>query len=453
MKITVIGAGGVRTPLIVESILKRQERLGIDKLALMDIDGRRLDIIGALTAPLEENNKSKIEITRTTDPQIALDGADFVITTFRVGGIESRVIDERVPLKFGVLGQETTGPGGYAMGMRSIPVLLAYVDLAQRFCPDAWLINFANPAGMLTEALTKIGGWERAVGICDAPSSMQRVAAAVIRKPVDQVFLDYFGLNHLGWIRSVIHDRKNYLPELLKKIVDERRIPGLPFDPELIRALGMIPNEYLYYYYNDRQAVENIIRSGQTRGEQITKLNLELFSQLQEFMEVGRQQDMQSCYHRYLDQRGSTYMVSETGTAHEIEDDFQEAFEGEGYAGVALDLTEALTGVHPQTMILNIPNLGAINGMGESDVVEIPASVSAGSIRPLAVGEIPPHALGLMMEVKAYERLTIEAAVEGSYSKALLALTIHPLVRDHIVARKILDGYIAGHGKYFPVLS
>jgi len=458
MKITVIGAGGVRTPLIVESILKRQERLGIDKLALMDIDARRLDIIGALTAPLEANTKSRLEITRTIDSQTALDGADFVITTFRVGGIESRVIDERVPLKFGVLGQETTGPGGYAMGMRTIPVLLDYVDLARRLCPDAWLINFANPAGMLTEALTRVGGWERAVGICDAPSSMQRVAAAVIGKPADQVFLDYFGLNHLGWIRSIVHNFKNYLPDLIKMIFNGGQIPGLPFDPELIGALGMIPNEYLYYYYYDKQAVENITRSGQTRGEQISNLNLELFSQLQGLMEAGRQEDMQSCYHRYLDQRGSTYMVSETGTshegtAHELEDAFQQAFEGEGYAGVALDLMEALTGVHPRTMILNIPNMGAVHGMGEAEVVEIPASVSAGSIRPLAVGEIPTHAQGLMKEVKAYECLTIEAAVEGSYSKALLALTIHPLVRDHILARKILDGYIQQHGKYFPVLT
>lgn len=216
MKIAVIGAGGIRTPLIVESILKRQERLGVDKLALMDIDAGRLDIIGALTAHLETNRSSDIKITRTTDPQSALDGADFVITTFRVGGIESRVIDERVPLEIGVLGQETTGPGGFAMGMRSIPVLLSYADLARRLCPDAWLINFANPAGMLTEALTKIGGWDRAVGICDSPSSMQRVAAALIGKPPDEVYLDYFGLNHLGWIRSVIHNSKDYLPKSLK---------------------------------------------------------------------------------------------------------------------------------------------------------------------------------------------------------------------------------------------
>lgn len=452
MKIAILGAGGVRTPLIVESILKRQERLGIEKLALMDIDEGKLDIIGALTAPLEAE-KSGIEITRTTDPHLALEGSDFVITTFRVGGIESRVIDERVPLEYGILGQETTGPGGFAMGMRSIPVLLSYADLARRLCPDAWLINFANPAGMLTEALARTVRWERTVGICDAPTSMQRVAAAVIRKPYTEVFLDYFGLNHLGWIRSVLHQDKDYLPGLLKMIREGGQIPGLPFDPGLISALGMIPNEYLYYYYYDRHVVENIIASGQTRGEQITALNDRLFQKLQELFESGRQAEMQTCYHNYLGERGSTYMVRETGAPHQIEEELQQALVGEGYAGVALDLMEALTGTQPRTMILNIPNRGAIHGMDELDVVEIPASVSAGSIHPLAVGEIPDHSLGLMKQVKAYERLTIQAAVEGSYGKALLALTIHPLVRDHTIARKILDGYIQRHGKYFPKLK
>jgi 6-phospho-beta-glucosidase len=286
MKLTILGAGGVRTPLMVEALLRRQKRLNLDELALMDIDSGRLEVIGGLTHSLEA--KASFKITRTTNPRAALEGADYVITTFRVGGIESRIIDERVPLALGVIGQETTGPGGFAMGMRSIPVLLRYVEQMRAVCPDAWLINFANPAGMMAEAVHR-AGWKRAVGICDGPISILRVAAAVIGKPVEEVYLDYFGLNHLGWVRSVIHDTFDYLPQILGMIATAGSIPGLPFDPVLIQTLGMVPNEYLYYYYNDRQAVHNILAGEETRGEQITRLNKDLFARLTGLLATNRQ--------------------------------------------------------------------------------------------------------------------------------------------------------------------
>jgi 6-phospho-beta-glucosidase len=435
---------------MVESVIRRQERLGISELALMDIDANRMEIIGGVTAPLE--SRASFKITRTTDPKPALEGADYVITTFRVGGIESRVIDERVPLELGVLGQETTGPGGFAMGMRSIPVLLSYVKLMRELCPDAWLINFANPAGMMAESIRK-AGWTRAVGICDGPVSILRVAAAVIGKPVDEVYLDYFGLNHLGWVRSVVHNTHDYLPQILDMIQSAGAIAGLPFDPLLIRSLGMIPNEYLYYYYYDRQAVHNILQGEETRGEQITRLNRKLYGELRRLLDAGQLEEMTSSYQSYLNERGSTYMARETGQHHEVPEALLKALEGEGYAGVALDLIEGLTGDRPARMILNIPNEGAITGMDEADVVEIPAIVSKGFVKPLPAGAVPDLCLGLMKQVKAYERLTIAAATEGSYPKALLALTIHPLVRDGEIARKILDGYIQQHVQIFPRLN
>ncbi len=168
MKLAILGAAGVRTPLVLKSIAAFRSQIGLTELALMDIDGERLDLIAALSAPLEHGNDLRFSITRTTDARAALGGADFVITTFRVGGTESRVIDERVPLNHGVLGQETTGPGGFAMAMRTIPVLFDYIQLMREVCPNAWLINFANPAGLLAEAITRVAGWRRAVGICDA---------------------------------------------------------------------------------------------------------------------------------------------------------------------------------------------------------------------------------------------------------------------------------------------
>ncbi len=453
-KVAVLGAGGVRAPLIVQAMARRQARLGLGELALMDIDAERLDIIGALLAPLEQAGLG-FRIVRTLDPDEALDGADFVITTFRVGGIASRVVDERVPLRYGVLGQETTGPGGFAMAIRTIPVLLGYLDRMRRRCPDAWLINFANPAGLLAEAATRTGGWPRTVGICDAPESMGRIAAASLGVPLSELYLDYFGLNHLGWLRGVWHNQVNYLPRFISCIESIGRVPGLPFSSAFVATLGMIPNEYLFYYYHQREAVANQQGAGDSRGEQIARLNEQLFVELAELRRQGDFAAMQERHGAYLVRRGETYMVRETGATHDFSDlepQMAEMLAGEGYAGVALRVMEGLLGGDARQMILNVPNSGALSGMESEDVVEVPVLVAKGIVRPLAVGTILPACLGLMQQVKAYERLTIEAAVEGSYNKAHQALTLHPLVRDHGIAKAILDDYRQEHGALFPEL-
>lgn len=455
LKLAILGAAGLRTPLILQAILLRQERLNLRELALMDIDGERLELIAALTAPLEAANPPRFRIQRSTDLDAALQDADYVITTFRVGGMAARAIDERVPLNFGVLGQETTGPGGFAMALRTLPVLLRVVEKMQSLCPQAWLINFANPAGMLAEALIRVSGWQRSVGICDAPHTLRRALAALLSASPDQVFLDYFGLNHLGWIRRVIYQGEDHLPRFLELIRQLDAVPGLPFSPTLIATLGMIPNEYLYYYYHTQQAIENIGKAGLSRGEQLAAWNESLFAELSSLRAQEDYEGMQRAYQAYLQKRGQTYMVNESGQAHNLEQidaALAEALSSEGYAGVALDLIDSLNGGPPRQMVLNLPNHGAIAGMEEADVVEIPAFVSKGVIQPLSVGSIPQHCLGLMQQVKAYERLTIEAAVEGSYAKALTALTLHPLVPGFEVAKKILDEYIVRHRDLFPPL-
>lgn len=456
IKLTILGAAGLRTPLILQAILLRQAHLNLSELVLMDIDGERLDLIASLTAPLEAANPPRFHIQRTTDLELALQNADYVITTFRVGGMAARVIDERVPLNHGVIGQETSGAGGFAMGMRTIAVLLAVAEKMKTRCPQAWLINFANPAGMLAEALQRVSGWQRSVGICDAPHTMRRALAALLNAPAEQVFLDYFGLNHLGWIRAVLFQGEDHLPRFLELIRQLNSVPGLPFSPTLIATLGMIPNEYLYYYYHSRQAVENILKANRSRGEQLAAWNEALFAELAVLRRQGDYAGMQKAYQAYLKQRGQTYMVTESGQAHNLEQIdavLADSLSSEGYAGVALDLIEALGSPTPHQMVLNIPNQGAIQGMDDDAVVEIPALVAGGLIRPLSVGSIPQHCLGLMLQVKAYERLTIEAAVEGSYAKALTALTLHPLVPGFEVAKAILDEYIAQHGDLFPPLQ
>ncbi len=458
MKVAILGAGGVRAPFMVRSFIIRQERIGLDELALMDIDGGRLDLMAALTAPIEQANPLRFKITRTTDARIALTHADFVITTFRVGDIAGRAIDERVALAHGVLGQETTGPGGYAMGLRTIPVLFQYLDLMRAVCPEAWLLNFANPAGMLAEAIVNHGHWPRAVGICDTPASMGRGAAAFLGVPAPEIFLDYFGLNHLGWARGVWHRGVDRLPELIDLFEKHGGpIPEYPFPIGLIRALGLLPNEYLYYYYSP-DAVANLLKAGQSRGEQLLELNTQLFADLGQARAAEDFEKMQALFAAYHRRRGETYFVSETGgqTAHDLShlNQHQLADLAEtGYSGVALNVMEALLGHEPKTLILNVANRGAIGGMRDEDVVEVPCWVGQGLIRPLAVGAVPDHCLGLMKQVKAYERLTIEAALTQRYATALAALTLHPLVPSHSAAQAILDEYIVKHGSSFPKLS
>jgi 6-phospho-beta-glucosidase len=323
-------------------------------------------------------------------------------------------------------------------------------------CPDAWLINFANPAGLLAEAAITAGGWTRTVGICDAPEGMRRVAAALFGISPDALYLDYFGLNHLGWVRAAYHGGQDLLPRFMAMLRAAGRMPGLPFDAAFISALGMIPNEYLFYYYHSREAVENLLLQEKTRGEQIAGWNAELFAELKLLRTVGDLAGMRRVYRTYLDQRGGSYMASETGRAHDLaglDPAILRALAGEGYAGIALDLIEGLMGETPRQMILNVPNAGAIHGMGVGDVVEVPAFVGRGMVRPLAVGAAPRGPLGLMLEVKAYEQFTIAAATEGSYARAVQALVLHPVVRDPAVAAAILEGYRAGHGALFPALK
>ncbi len=453
MKIAILGAGGMRLPLLYAALIDRADALGLDALALMDIDADRLALMLAVARAQGGTAPPKLRVLPTVDLDQALDGATFVVTTFRVGDMPGRVADERIPLAHGLLGQETTGAGGFAMAMRTIPVLRQVIERMRRLCPDAWLVNFANPSGLLAEA-ARAAGWERSVGICDAPSTMQRLAAHLLDVQASEVYLDYFGLNHLGWVRRVLHRGENYLPTFLSMIRAAGGFPGLPFEPDLLSTLGMIPNEYLVYYYYAHRTLEEQRGSPQTRGEFLLELNAGLLGDLARLHAAGETAGMVDRYQAYLARRSETYGRRAEGSEGQT---FlltgMDSGDGGGYADVALDLIEALQGRSQQVMILNVPNQGAVQGMSADDVVEIPVLVTANALHPLAVGEIPSHALGLMQRVKAYERLTIEAAVEGSMGKALQALTLHPLVADAGKARLVLDDFRREHAATFPRLQ
>jgi 6-phospho-beta-glucosidase len=455
MKIAILGGGGVRTPLILQAMANRQPELGISHVALMDIDAgnmaRVLAVVGAMTGlqPLP------FKLNTTTDAKEALRKADFVITTFRVGNMEARVLDEAIPMAHGFLGQETTGPGGMAMALRSIPVLLGYVQTMREACPDAWLINFANPSGLLAQAAIDLGGWQRTLGICDAPMAMQRVAASLLQAPVDAVELDYFGLNHLGWVRQIRHNGEDHLPAFLRALSQTGSFPGLPFEPELLSTLGLIPNEYLFYYYSSRKAVANMQATARSRAQVLVELNSTLARDLASKIRHEDEAGILSTYSAYMHARGSTYMAAETdglAPSEGLAPALVQALATEGYAGVALDVIAGLSGQSGVRAIVNLPNKHAIDGMSTEDVVEVPARLSAGGATAVPVGAIPDHCLGLMKQVKAYERLTIEAVRDCSLAKARTALAIHPLVADETAARILLDEYRAAHHETFPPL-
>ena len=449
MKIAVLGAGGMRLPLLYQALATRSPALRLERLALMDIDAGRLDLMLGVTRAMAETPPG-LHVEATTGLEAALEGASFVITTFRVGDMTGRVADERIPLAHGLLGQETTGAGGFAMAMRTLPVLHDVIEHMRRLCPQAWLVNFANPSGLLAQAARR-AGWERSLGICDAPSTMLHLAARLLDVPAGEVYLDYFGLNHLGWVRRVLHRGEDYLPTFLSMIRAAGGFPGLPFEPDLLLELRMIPNEYLKYYYYARQTVEALRAATQTRGEFLLELNDSVRRDLADLLARGEAQAAVERYRAYLHRRGETYqdgMAEPAAFPSSIQ-----AGDGGGYADVPLDVIDALAGGGQRLLIVNAPNQGAVEGMAADDVVEIPMLVRADGLQPMAVGPIPDHALGLMLRVKAYERLTIEAVAEASRSKALLALTLHPLVADAARARLLLEEMERAHASTFPRLQ
>ena len=454
MKLSLIGGGGIRAPLVIQSALRRAEKIHLDEICLMDNDAAQLELIGKICKLTARESGSKVKITFTTDPNAALDGADYVITTIRVGKEQGRVLDERIALSYHVLGQETTGPGGFAMAMRSIPAILEYAELLEKRSPKAWMFNFTNPAGLVTQAV-RDSGFSKFVGICDGANQGQNWAARFYNVPVEQVRAEVFGLNHLSWSRSLSVNGIEKLPELLAsneflKLSDER-----VFEPELVRQTGLWMNEYLFYYHYADRAVKSILAEKQTRGEEILHLNKELMDKLTEADPDRYPLEAMKTYWAYNERRGATYMNYANPEGPSIEEAEQKEYKGEeneifseGYAGVALGIVEAFESGIPVHMAMNIPNQGAIDCMRTSDVVEVSCDVDRNGIHPLPIGQIPEPQELLMRTVKQYERLAVEAILTRSRQKAYLALMSHPLVLSYSLARTLVDEYLHAHAAF-----
>ncbi len=447
-KLALLGGGGVRTPLVIFGINEAAHLLGAEEIALYDPDSERVGIMAELGRAIVAQEGGSLRIRVAASAEDAVTDASFVLSSIRVGGIVSRAQDERTALAHGYPGQETTGPGGVAMALRTVRPSVEYARLVERRSPGAWLINFTNPAGLITQAISQHTG-VRVVGICDTPEELFHRIAVALRVSPERVHCDYLGLNHLGWVRRVLLDGKDVLGSLLR---DDSALDRLYhadlFDHELLRCLELLPSEYLYFYYCRRRALANQQAAGTTRGEEVGRLNDRLIAELANHLQSGESSEAIALYTGYLNQRSGSYMKLEASAGSAFDQDnappadpFRAAT---GYHRIALEVMKALRGLEPRRLIVNRPNHGAIAEIDDADIVEVPCTIANDCIQPEACGALPDAVRGLVLAVKSYERAAIEAAVSGSTMLARKAMLLYPPIGEWDPAQGLLNDMI-GH--------
>ncbi|HEY3467333.1 MAG TPA: 6-phospho-beta-glucosidase [Amycolatopsis sp.] len=419
MRLAILGGGGFRVPLVHRALLTGGD---VTELVLHDVDAGRLAAVERVLAEQAAGAPAAPRVRTTTDLATALSDVDFVFSAVRVGGLRGRQLDERIAHEHGVLGQETVGAGGIAYGLRTVPVAVALARTIAELAPRAWVINFTNPAGMVTEAMSAhLGG--RVLGICDSPVGLCRRVARALGIDAATAWFDYAGLNHLGWLRAVRVGGEDVLPRLLADTdALESFEEGKLFGAAWLRALGSIPNEYLHCYYFPH-------RNAESRGAFLLEQQRGFYAE-----------PSLASWERTRLEREATYMAETRKGERDAED-----LDGGGYEKVALALMRALARGERTTLILNVRNGSALPGVPGDAVVEVPCVVDANGAHPIAAEPLADHALGLVTAVKAVERATIEAAATGSRDAAVRAFALHPLVGAVPVARRLLDAYVAAH--------
>ncbi|ABS01755.1 6-phospho-beta-glucosidase [Kineococcus radiotolerans] len=440
MKLAILGGGGFRTPFVWQALLRDRGFPRVTAVTLQDTSETRLAGMRTVLDQLAEGFDDPPRLSTTTDLDRALEGSDFVFAAVRVGGLAGRCADERVALDLGVLGQETTGPGGLAYALRTVPFVVDVAERVRRLAPHAHVLNFTNPAGITTEAMQAVLG-DRVLGICDTPSGLGRRVALLLGHDPGHARFDYVGLNHLGWLRRVVVGGRDVLPDLLGDDgllaqLEERHVFGAPW----LKAFGNVPNEYLYYWYRNAEAVARIRAAALTRGEFLLRTQGEFFDRLPHAGSGAAQ-----LWRETVLDRSASYMAEAKGGeqgAPENPEPPETDPSQQGYAGVALAVMAAIARDEPSTAILNVRNGSTVAGLPADAVVEVPVAVDGSGVRPFATDAPDLHQLGLMQQVKAVERHVIAAAVHGDRTEALLAFATHPLVRSADVAEKLLAGYV-----------
>jgi len=418
-KITVIGGGSTYTPELIDGFIQHENDLDVGEIALFDIDEERLNVVGGMAQRQVKYAEMDTKVTLNFNRPKAVDGARFVLSSMRIGHMPARILDEKIPLKYNVIGQETTGPGGTFKAFRTIPVTLDIAKDMEKYAPDAWYINFTNPSGIMTEAILKHTNLN-VVGLCNNPiNTIAAMAEAFHVEPKD-VFLEWMGLNHVNWVRKVYikgQDVTQQLMDNLEKLVEIEEMPK--FDPELVRTLGVMPTYYLQYYYYHPHKVEEAKAAGKTRGETILDIEKELLKKYADPKVLVKPPE--------LAQRG-----------------------GARYSEAAVNLIMSLMLDRRDVQIVVARNGNCIPDLAPDVSVEVPCVVGAHGVTPLSMGHLPESIRALCQQAKAWESATVKAAVSGSRRDAYLAMLQNPLVPDYPTAVSLVDEMLEAHKQYLP---
>jgi 6-phospho-beta-glucosidase len=420
LKIAIIGAGSTYTPELIEGVINRIASLPVTELILMDIDARKLEIVGGLCRRMVEKTGLNIKFVLTMDLTEALNQADFVLAQIRVGKLPCRILDEKIPLKYGLIGQETTGIGGFFKGLRTIPAMLEITGQMEKLCPDAWLINFSNPSGILAQALqnaTKI----KTLGLCNVPINMYAEVEESLG--MTDLEIEYIGLNHLSFITGIKHKEQDLLQEVLLQGVHGQGMKNIPlqgFSSELIQTIGAIPSSYLEYFYFREDKLKHLLEEEKCRGEVCVEIEEHLLEMYQQETLAEKPKE--------LEKRG-----------------------GARYSEAAISLVDAIYNDKQEIHVVNVLNQGALEFMAEDDTVEIAAVVGKDGAKPIPIrGFTNQHVIELMRTVKAYERHAVNAALWGDDEEAMKALLIHPLIGDYNKAKLCYEEMKQAHKDYLP---
>lgn len=432
LKVVTIGGGSSYTPELIEGFIKRYEELPITELWLVDIEeGReKLEIVGSLAKRMVEAAGIPMKIMLTLNRRKALEDADFVTTQLRVGQLKSRILDERIPLEHGIIGQETNGAGGMFKALRTIPVIMEIVKDMKELCPDAWLINFTNPAGMVTEAVMRYGDFQKVIGLCNVPVGMKKTMAKQLQADEKDLDMEIVGLNHHFFMTNVFHNGESRMEEVLKKyesLTEEeqtsmKNIMVIPWSKELIRGLRAIPCPYLSYYFFTKEQLEHqleLFEENNVRAEFVKNVEDELF-------ELYRNEELHE-KPKQLEQRGGAF-----------------------YSDAACNLISSIYNDRGDVQYVNTRNAGALTNLPDDTVVEVASRITKKGPMPISVGEIPYAINGTIQNIKTFERMVCEAAITGNKDLAIAALTVNPLVPSDKIAVEVFHDLLKAHKEYLP---
>lgn len=427
VKIVTIGGGSSYTPELVDGFLKRYDTLPVRELWLVDIpEGEeKLQIVSAFAKRMVKRAGVPMEIHTTLDRREALPGADFVTTQLRVGQLKARIKDERIPLKHGILGQETNGAGGLFKGMRTIPVIMDICRDIEELCPQAWLINFTNPVGMVLEGISRYTDFKRIIGLCNVPYGMHKAVADMLEKPMDEVQVTMGGLNHMVYVTRVMTEGRDVTGDIIESWGAQgvvKNIKAVSWDHDFITQLGVLPCSYHRYYYMTKEYLAEALKAyerHETRAELVSAVEEELFS-------LYRQESLTE-KPELLSKRGGAF-----------------------YSDSACNLINSIYNDKGDIQVVNTQNRGAITNFKDHEIVEVSCKITRDGPVPVAVGEMPSAVNGLMQQIKSFEIAASAAAVSGEYKQALMALMINPLVASQDTAKAVLDELLKAHKEYLP---